>query len=71
MRHAWETNFKGSDSSDPTVYFLYCDMQLRRIACPRTSHPFAFLHELKHKSKLSPNSLKMAAVNNKTAGKNH
>ena len=37
---------------------------------PTTSHPFAVLHKLKHKSKLSPNSLKMAAVNNNTASKN-
>ena len=26
-----DTNFEGSDSSDPTVYFLYCDYVLNII----------------------------------------
>ena len=26
MQHARDTNFKGSDSSDLSVYFLFCDV---------------------------------------------
>ena len=31
MRHVWDTTFKGSDSSDPTVYSLYCASSIQII----------------------------------------
>ena len=40
MRHMrGDTNFKGSDSSDPTVYSLYCAQVPKRLVLQRITLP--------------------------------